>query len=277
MRVRGWIAALLLALAPQAAPAQEDLSMGQVRSPILTIDTDRLLAETQYGRSLNEELRLRAEAFAAENERLRVQLTEEERRLTELRPTMEVDAFRAEAEAFDQRVQGIRAEQDAKERELEDAVSQSRGEFLNTVTPVLAQLMIDSGAAVLLERRQVILSAGLVEITDEAIAAIDAQIGTGEGAPEGGAPGAGETPAGEAPEPLDGTGPLDGVGGLDGSRPATDAEPFQVPEPNGTSTNPARGPEPAGAGTDPAQEPQPTGAEPGAEVPAPPPAVPGAD
>ncbi len=284
MRARGWMVALVLALAPLVAPAQEDLSMGQVRSPILTIDTDRLLAETQYGRSLNEELRLRAEAFAAENERLRVQLTDEERRLTELRPTMEVDAFRAEAEAFDERVQGIRAEQDAKERELEEAVSLSRGEFLNTVTPVLAQLMIDSGAAVLLERRQVILSAGLVEITDEAIAAIDAQIGTGEGAPAGGTPSAGETPApeeetpsGEAPTPVDGTGSLDGVGPMDGSGPANGTEPAQGPEPTGTATNSDEVPEAVGPEPGRAQRPEPTGSEPGAGIPAVPPAVPRAD
>jgi hypothetical protein len=96
---------------------------------------------------------------------------------------MEVEAFRAEAEAFDQRVQRIRAEQDAKQRELEAAVGSSRVEFLNAVTPVLARLMIDSGAAVILERRQVFLAVGLVEITDEAIAAIDAQIGDGLAAP----------------------------------------------------------------------------------------------
>lgn len=282
MRVRGWMAALVLALAPVVAPAQEDLSMGQVRSPVLTIDSDRLLAETQYGRSLNEELRLRTEALAAENERLRVQLTEEERRLTELRPTLEVDAFRAEAEAFDQRVQGIRAEQDAKERELEAAVSQLRGEFLNTVTPVLAQLMIDSGAAVLLERRQVILSAGLVEITDEAIAAIDAQVGTGEGAPAGEPSGAGETqapaeemPSGEAAAPVDGTGSSDGADPLDGSGPANEAEPAQGPEPAGA--NPAQVPEPAGAEPGRAPRPGPSGAEPGAEIPAAAPAVPRAD
>ena len=261
MRVRGWMVALVLALAPVVAPAQEDLSMGQLRSPILTIDTDRLLAETQYGRSLNEELRLRAEAFAAENERLRVQLTEEERRLTELRPTLEVDAFRAEAEAFDERVQGIRAEQDAKERELEEAVSQSRGEFLNTVTPVLAQLMIDSGAAVLLERRQVILSAGLVEITDEAIAAIDAQIGTGEGAPDPEE----AAPSGEAPAPVDGTNPSGGAGSLDGAGPLDELDPA-----NGTE--PAQGPGP----TDPEPDSAP-GAAPGPGGSAEPPAVPGAD
>jgi hypothetical protein len=39
--------------------------------------------------------------------------------------------------------------------------------------------MIDSGAAVILQRRDVFLSASLVDITDEAIAAIDTELGEG--------------------------------------------------------------------------------------------------
>lgn len=183
MRLRALVAALLLGLASGPALAQDDLSMGQVRSPILTIDVDRLLAETRYGKRLDEDLRAREEALAAENRRIEAELTSEERDLTARRPTMEVESFRAEAEAFDARVQRIRAEQDAKEQALTDSVEQGRAAFLNAATPVLARLMIDRGAAVILERRDVFLSASLVDITDEAIAAIDAQLGDGRSAP----------------------------------------------------------------------------------------------
>lgn len=198
MRLRALAAALLLGLASGPAPAQEDLSMGQVRSPILTIDVDRLLAETRYGKRLGERLNQREEDLAAENRRIEAELTQEEQSLTERRPTMEVEAFRAEAEAFDARVQRIRSEQDAKEQALSDSVEQGRTEFLNAATPVLAGLMIDSGAAVILQRRDVFLSASLVDITDEAIAAIDAQLGEG-----GGTPGPSDAPA-TAPPPPDG-------------------------------------------------------------------------
>jgi prephenate dehydrogenase len=44
---------------------------------------------------------------------------------------------------------------------------------------VLGRLMIESGAAVILERRDVLLIASPVDITDEAIAAIDAELGDG--------------------------------------------------------------------------------------------------
>ena len=179
MRLRALAAALVLGLASGPAWAQDDLSMGQVRSPVLIIDVDRLLAETQYGQRMRGDLTARVEALAAENRRIEAELTAEEQGLTERRPAMEVEAFRAEAEAFDARVQRIRAEQDAKEQALTDSVEQGRTQFLNAATPVLAQLMIDSGAAVILQRRDVFLSASLVDITDEAIAAIDAELGEG--------------------------------------------------------------------------------------------------
>ena len=189
MRLRAVVAAFVLGLACGPALAQDDLSMGQVRSPILTIDVDRLLAETRYGERLGEDLTRRREELAVENRRIEAELTAEEQSLTERRPTMEVEAFRAEAEAFDAKVQRIRSEQDSKEQALSDSVEQGRTEFLNAATPVLAGLMIDSGAAVILQRRDVFLSASLVDITDEAITAIDTQLGEGDGTPaEGPAP-----------------------------------------------------------------------------------------
>ena len=195
MRLRALAAALLLGLAPEMAAAQDDLSMGQVRSPILTIDVDRLVAETRYGQRLGQDLKAQEEALAAENRSIEADLTAEEQSLTERRPTMEVEAFRAEAEAFDAKVQRIRAEQDAKEQALTDSVTQGRTDFLNAATPVLAQLMIDRGAAVILQRRDVFLSASLVDITDEAIAAIDQQLGDGKAAAPQAAPDGGDEPA----------------------------------------------------------------------------------
>lgn len=219
MRLPALAVALLLGLASGPVPAQDDLSMGQVRSPILTLDVDRLLAGTRYGRRLGEDLNRRREELAAENRRIEAELTAEEQSLTERRPTMEVEAFRAEAEAFDAKVQRIRSEQDAKEQALSDSVEQGRTEFLNAAQPVLAGLMIDSGAAVILQRRDVFLSASLVDITDEAIAAVDAQLGEGDGPPAGtGTPAPDASPAapqdvqggGEAPVPPTPSGAEDG-------------------------------------------------------------------
>lgn len=185
-RARAVIAAVLIAAAPAAAQemAQGDLSLGQVQSAVLIVDTERLFAESQFGQRVAAELRTATEALAAENREIEAALTAEERSLTERRPAMAVEAFRAAADDFDTRVQGIRAAQDAKERALQESVNAGREDFLNAVAPVMGELMRASGAAVILDRRTVFLALGAIDITDEAIAAIDAAIGDGaSGAP----------------------------------------------------------------------------------------------
>ncbi len=182
--LRALILPTLLALAPLGAAAQGTAPpAGQVQSPILTINVDRLLTATRFGQRLAADLKVRVDALDDENERLRLELVEEERSLTERRPTMEVEAFRAEADAFDARVQRIRAEQDAKQEALAASVEQDRQIFLDAATPLLGRLMIESGAVVILNRRDVFLSANLIDITDEAIATIDAELGDGTGLP----------------------------------------------------------------------------------------------
>jgi Skp family chaperone for outer membrane proteins len=163
--------------APQGTP---DLpAMGPVRSPILTLDTDRLFGETRFGQRVARDLSEVRDDLARENTEIAAALTEEERSLARRRPQMELEAFRAEAEAFDQKVQRIRAEQDAKERALQLGLVTGRDQFLAAATPVLGSLMRDRGAAVILDRRSVFLGVESVDVTEEAIAAIDEAIGDG--------------------------------------------------------------------------------------------------
>lgn len=178
--IRCGLAALLIATAG-AAPAQEPPvpSPPPVRSPVLTVESDRLFTESLFGQRVLAELGAATDALAAENRIIESRLTEEERSLTERRPSLSVAAFRDEAEAFDARVQDIRREQDTKERDLQLVLTRGREAFLAAATPVLGQVMIDHGAYVILDRRTVFLGVAVVDITSEALVAIDAAIGTG--------------------------------------------------------------------------------------------------
>jgi Skp family chaperone for outer membrane proteins len=93
-----------------------------------------------------------------------------------------LDVFRTEAEDFDAKAQNIRSAQDAKERALEDTLAQGRDQFFEVTRPILGQLMVDRGAFAILDRRSVILSLGSIDVTEEAIARIDALIGEGTAA-----------------------------------------------------------------------------------------------
>lgn len=181
---------------------------GLVRSPILTINPDRLFSESLYGQRVSDEVQQASENLAAENRRIEAELTAKERSLTERRPEMDPEAFRAEAEAFDTRVQRIRNEQDAKENDLQDIVQRGQAAFRDAVRPILGQLMLERGAAVLVDRRSVVLGVGAIDITDEAITRVDAELGDGadldaSAGTEGASPDDTEEPAETTETPLE--------------------------------------------------------------------------
>ena len=173
------------------APAQTPAAAGG----IVVLDTDRLFSESLFGQRLAADLQAQTEALVEENRRIEAELTAEEQDLTRRRPSMTPEAFRAEAEAFDARVQEIRRERDAKERALQQEAATGRETFLAASGQALGQLMLSRGAAVILDRRTVFLSTGAVDITDAAIAAVDEAIGDGsvEAEPDVAPESAGET------------------------------------------------------------------------------------
>ena len=153
--------------------------LGTVQSPILTVESDRLFSSSLFGKRIAEEIEAESAVLAAENRRIEAELTEEERDLTDRRAEMEPDAFRALADAFDEKVQDIRATQDAKVRALNQRREADRVAFLQAAAPVLENLMREAGAAVILERSSVFLSRNATDITDLAIERINQTIGDG--------------------------------------------------------------------------------------------------
>lgn len=157
-----------------------DFLAPDLQSVVLTVDTDRLFAESLFGRRKALELTRATEELAIENRRIEAELLAEEESLTGRRPSMQVEDFRAAADAFDARVEAFRIAQDAKEIVLQDSLTDGRDAFLQSAAPILGELMQAAGASVVLDRRTVFLAMGDVDITDEAIAAIDAVIGDGQ-------------------------------------------------------------------------------------------------
>jgi len=164
-----------LVLAIAAPVAAQDVPV----SAVLTIDVDRVFASTQLGQRIVADLTAEGDALIAENRRIETALTAEVQDLTRRRPNMDVAAFRVEADAFDEKVQAIRAAQDAKERAVEQSLGAGREAVFDAVRPILGQLMQARGASVILDRRSVFLSLGAVDITDAAIARIDTDVGDG--------------------------------------------------------------------------------------------------
>jgi Skp family chaperone for outer membrane proteins len=181
--LRTLLGALMLALsvgavtplAAQTAPAGEDAAL----PGILVLNQERLFALSLYGQRIQRELEETSALLAAENRRIEAALTAEELDLTQLRETTEAAAFRQLADAFDTRVEAIRAAQEAKARDLSEQADAAQAQFFERVAPILLDIVRDRGAAVLMDSRAVLLSADRVDVTEAAIAAIDAALGEG--------------------------------------------------------------------------------------------------
>lgn len=181
MPLRAWLrvggCALVLALYGAGVRAQ-DISAQPPQAPaqVLLIDQDRLFSGSVFGQAVGGVIDRVGRDLSAQNREIEDVLTQEEQRLTELRSSLSIEDFRLRAAEFDARVVEIRSEQDAKNRALGAYAEAARQRFLEIMGPILIDLVQRSAAEVLMDRRAVIFARDDIDITDEAIAAIDAAL-----------------------------------------------------------------------------------------------------
>lgn len=172
--------ALLCVCHPALAQQNNGLTnLGVVQSLILTVAPEALYTQSDFGKRITREIEAESVEIAAENRRIEAELTAEERELTELRDSLPTAEFRARAEAFDEKVQRLRREQDEKVRAVGTRNEEARRALLTAAQPVLLQLMEESGAVAVLDRRVVLLSVDSVDITEQAIQRVNAEFGDG--------------------------------------------------------------------------------------------------
>jgi len=161
---------LLLTPAPVAAQTSGDEDR---RVPILIVDMQRIKSETSAGRDMRSktiEIRRRIQAgIAARSERLRA----EERRLAEERENLDPEDFRRQVVSFEQQVFANREFSEQESRRLQGLLSQASTLLREQATAVLAEIMRERKAEVMLDSTQIVLSVDRLDITDEAIRMLD--------------------------------------------------------------------------------------------------------
>lgn len=187
------VLATVLALAAAVPAVAQDVVL---RSPVVTLDQERLFTGSAYGQAILGALEAASQALAAENRQIEADLSAEEKQLTADRPGMDPVAFHDLAAAFDDKVVAIRKAQDEKSRALVRRREAAQQEFFSTAIPILTEIVRERGAVAVLERGAVILSAEQIDITDAAIARIDARLAP----PETATPDDAAAPSETAPE-----------------------------------------------------------------------------
>lgn len=171
------------------AQAQDQTPATPLPSAVLTLDRDRLFAETLFGKAVEARIKAESDALVAENLRLETALEAEERDLTDRRALLPAEEFKRLAAAFDTKAEQIRAAQAAKSRAIAARRDSEQQRFLEAAVPVLGALMRERGAAAIFDKNLIVLSLRGIDITDAAIARIDEVLGSGDApAPDPAAP-----------------------------------------------------------------------------------------
>ncbi len=169
--------ALCLVATPQLSAAQGTET--KMSSPVLTLDFEKLFEQTTWGKRIRAELAQDSRALSNENNQIADSLVEEEKALTERRPTLAPEEFRKLADAFDERATSIRNAQKAKAQALSQKFDDDRQAFFTAAAPLLDQVLAKHNAAVVLDRRVIIRSLAQTDITNDLVALMDAQLGDG--------------------------------------------------------------------------------------------------
>ena len=196
-RAAAAIAAVFWLCAPLQAQQLPTATI-EVPSQILTLDQDRLYAESAWGLRAAASIEAASQVLAVENRAIEATLTAEERSLTDRRATLTPEEFRALADAFDTRVVAIRQEQRRKERDLGALREAERQNFFAAALPSLGALLQDRQAVAILDSRAIFVAAEAIDVTDALIARLNADIGGGEPAVLRPSP---DTPSPDTPNP----------------------------------------------------------------------------
>lgn len=160
------------------------LAFGRPRLGILVLNVDEAYAASAWGQRAQADLEAAAREIETENSRLEAQMTKEERALTEERTKLSSDKFRQKAEAFDQHAQAVRRERKQAAVDLGNRAQADRNAFLNAAVPVIAGLMEEQNAGIVLDRRQTLVAIDAVDITTELVERMDETVGDGGSLPE---------------------------------------------------------------------------------------------
>ncbi|MFM2389052.1 MAG: hypothetical protein RLZZ437_607 [Pseudomonadota bacterium] len=167
-------------------------------TPILVFDQQRLFAESRFGLAALARRKANEDALIAENLRIEQGLEAEERELTTRRATLPSAEFRALADAFDIKVEGVRAAQRAKYDAIIGEFENDQRAFFGAAVPVIRTLMREAGALVVVDKNAIFMSLERIDVTDMAIQRLNATVGDGTVGDEPGGPGQGD-PASVAP------------------------------------------------------------------------------
>ncbi|MEO1329593.1 MAG: OmpH family outer membrane protein [Pseudomonadota bacterium] len=154
--------------------AEDDQAVEQPPSNILIISVQRLTRNSMAGESIAEQAEALREQLLKPTQDRQEELRAEERELVALRDNLSEAEFDVRVEAFKTELREVRRAEQAAAARLQSAIRQATDRFRDERNRVLTEMMRRYDGAVMLDESTVVLSSNALDVTAEAIAALDA-------------------------------------------------------------------------------------------------------
>ena len=140
------------------------------------IDLNYILSESDAAVDAAKQIEEIAKQIEEEIKNTDQDLIDEQNELIESQQIMAPAAFDEKRKEYENKVQNYNVTRQEKLMSIDRIVSESRNEVLNALKPILEEISNDMGITVLLEKNSVLLNAENMDITEEALKALNKKL-----------------------------------------------------------------------------------------------------
>ena len=140
------------------------------------IDLNYILSESDAAVDAAKQIEDIAKQIEEEIKNTDQDLIDEQNQLIESQQIMAPAAFDEKRKEYENKVQNYNVTRQEKLMSIDRIVSESRNEVLNALKPILEEISNDMGITVLLEKNSVLLNAENMDITEEALKALNKKL-----------------------------------------------------------------------------------------------------
>ena len=140
------------------------------------IDLNYILSESDAAVDAAKQIEDMAKKIEEEIKNTDQDLIDEQNELIESQQIMAPAAFDEKRKEYENKVQNYNVTRQEKLMSIDRIVSESRNEVLNALKPILEEISNDMGITILLEKNSVLLNAENMDITEQALKALNKKL-----------------------------------------------------------------------------------------------------
>jgi len=133
------------------------------------VDIQKIMRESAASVSIRAQIDEVRASFQGELDAKEERLRGTDEELKRQRAILAPEAFEEKRRAFEEEVLGVQRDVQAQNASIEQAVGGATGKIREKLIPILAQIMEERGATVLLDKSQVLVSDKILEVTTTAL------------------------------------------------------------------------------------------------------------